>query len=55
MYISESSENVPGMYKSVRMKQNASWSDGSAGSSDEVIALGQIEIKASVSVTFELE
>lgn len=55
MYISESSENVPVMYKSVRMMQNASWSDGSGGSSDEVIALGQIEIKASVSVTFELE
>jgi uncharacterized protein YggE len=54
IYINESSENVP-MYKSVRMMQNASWSDGSGGSTDEVIALGQIEIKASVSVTFELE
>jgi uncharacterized protein YggE len=51
--ISESSYNVP-MYKNVRM-QNAMASDESAGSSGEVIALGQIEIKASVSVTFELE
>ncbi|HEY6171961.1 MAG TPA: SIMPL domain-containing protein [Candidatus Kapabacteria bacterium] len=52
--ISESSYNVP-MYKNVRTMQNASFSDESAGSSGEVIALGQIEIKASVSVTFELE
>lgn len=54
IYISETSENVP-MYKNVRMMQNASYSDESAGSGGEVIALGQIEIKASVNVTFELE
>ncbi len=52
--ISESSYNVP-MYKANRM-MNQSISDESAGaSSGEVIALGQIEIKANVSVTFELE
>ena len=33
----------------------AAMSDGSAESSGEVIALGQIDVKASVSVTFELE
>ncbi len=54
IYINESSYAEP-MYKNVRMMQNASYSDESAGSNGEVIALGQIEIKASVSVTFELE
>lgn len=48
--ISESSYNVP------MFKANLSRSDDMEGSSSgEVIALGQIEIKASVSVTFELE
>lgn len=52
--VSESSYNYP-MYKSNRMLQNTSYSDESSGASSEVIALGQIEIKSSVSVTFELE
>jgi uncharacterized protein YggE len=52
--VSESSYNMP-MYKGNRMMQNVTYSDESAGSSGEVIALGQIEIKANVSVTFELE
>lgn len=52
IYISESSYNEP-MYKNVRMMQNAY--DGGGASNGEVIALGQIEINASISVTFELE
>lgn len=52
--ISESNNNYP-MYKS-RMMMNASAApEGTDASAGEVIALGQIEIKASVSVTFELE
>jgi len=52
--ISESSYNVP-IYKANRALMNASFSEDSGGSSGEVIALGQIDVKASVSVTFELE
>lgn len=51
--ISESSYNVP-MYKNVS-KYAVSEMNMSTGSNDEVIALGQIDVKASVSVTFELE
>lgn len=52
--INENNSNIP-VYKANRMMQNAVMSDENAGSSGEVIALGQIEVKASVSVVFELE
>jgi uncharacterized protein len=52
--INENGGNVYPMYKNARM-MNTMVSDGAEGSSAEVIALGEIEIKASVSVTFELE